>query len=97
MMDVGTLAFDALGERWITNHGRETYYKGYNGGTDERWTWYRTRAEAASCVVINPSEYRGQEFGDGSFGIDEFESTAGSAYAIADITQKGVLISLAQL
>lgn len=86
MMDVGTLAFDALGERWITNHGRETYYKGYHGGTSERWTWYRTRAEAASCIVINPSDYRGQEYGDGTMGIDEFESDSSSAYAVADIT-----------
>lgn len=83
MLDRGTLAFDALGERWITNHGKEVYYAG--NVTEERWTWYRNRPESQSCVLINPSEYRGQEmvYVDG---INEFESGAGGSFAIADLT-----------
>lgn len=82
-MGAGSIGFDALGERWITNHGRENYYTGYWTEV-ERYTWYRTRTESQSCIVIDPSEYRGQEIGIEA-GIDIFESEAGGVYAITDL------------
>lgn len=82
--DNGTLAFDALGERWITNKSRENYYKGYTSSI-ERFTWYRARTEAQSCIVIDPSEGPGQDFFTNNIGIGTFESKTGGAYAIADL------------
>jgi len=86
MMNSGTVALDALGERWIMNHGRENYYKGYWEQDGRRWQYYRTRAEANSCIVINPSEYGGQNI-DSKDVIDTFVSSPGSAFAISDLTE----------
>lgn len=83
--DLGTLAFDALGERWITNNSRETYYTGYDNGTEERYTWYRTRAEAQSVIVVNPSQHKGQD-NCSDMNIHTFKSGKGGAYAITDLT-----------
>ena len=86
MMNSGTVALDALGERWIMNHGKENYYKGYWDQTGSRWQYYRTRAEANSCIVIDPSEYGGQNIYSKDV-IDTFISEKGSAYAISDLTE----------
>lgn len=88
-MGAGSIGFDALGERWITNHGRENYYEGY-WSENTRWDWYRTRTESQSCIVIDPSEYRGQEYGADVF-VNDFESGDGGAYAIADLTNSYIL------
>lgn len=85
MMNSGTVSLDALGERWIMNHGKEEYYDGY-WDANTRWTWYRTRAEANSCLVINPSEYGGQNMTAEDV-INTFVSGDGSSYAISDLTE----------
>ncbi len=87
-MDSGTFVLDALGERWITNPGEDNYnLPGYweSGQNGRRWNYYSKRAEGNSCLVINPSSGGGQRV-DANDQIDEFESSGGFAYAIADLT-----------
>lgn len=86
MANCGSLGFDALGEHWIMNAGRETYYDNYWDFDGARWTYYRTRAEAKSCLVINPSAYCGQNI-DAHDTINVFESADGGAFAITDLTE----------
>ncbi len=83
MMSNGSIGFDAFGDHWILNHGKETYYSDY-WDTNKRWTYYRTRPEANSCLVIDPSELGGQNF-DGEGSVDVFKSGKGSAFAITDL------------
>ncbi len=88
-MKSGTLALDALGERWITNQGGEGYaVTGYfnNGADQQRWKYHATRAEANSCLVINPSAYGGQDiYAEDT--IDKYVSSEDGAYAWADLTE----------
>lgn len=82
----GTIGFDALGERWITNTGGDNYsLPGYFTHPD-KWNYYVTRAEANSCVVINPSASGGQNV-DSDDSIDVFRSGRSGAYAVADLTE----------
>lgn len=79
----GTFVLDALGERWITNHGNESYsVAGYweSGQNGRRWRYYATRAEANSCLVINPSEDGGQNVFSEDI-IDRYASNDAGAYA----------------
>ncbi|MBQ4629722.1 MAG: discoidin domain-containing protein [Clostridia bacterium] len=87
-MNSGTIALDALGERWITNQGGESYLTGYfnNEPDGERWKWHGTRAEANSCLVINPSGYGGQYIYSEDV-IDKFASGKGTSFAWADLTE----------
>ncbi|MBE7052536.1 MAG: hypothetical protein E7395_08230 [Ruminococcaceae bacterium] len=102
-MAMGTLALDALGETWITNPGKEYYSIGnYWNNTQDgvRWTYYSTRAEANSCVVINPSEDGGQlvnspaMIDNMSYGADRAYMTTdlSSAYADAEKYNRGVML-----
>ena len=85
-MNSGTIAFDALGERWITNTGGEDYsVEGYFYHPD-RWQYYAVRAEGNSCVVINPSQDGGQN-PDSEDDIDELVATDEFVYATADLTE----------
>lgn len=86
MMNSGTLALDALGERWIMNHGYENYYSDYWDQDRNRWNYYRTRAEGNSCIVIDPSKKGGQNV-DSKDIIDTFVSGEDGAYAISDLTE----------
>ncbi len=88
-MDAGTFVLDALGERWITNPGEDNYsLPGYweSEQTGRRWNYYSKRAEANSCLVINPSTDGGQNV-DAVETISEFVSGGDYAYAISDLTQ----------
>lgn len=87
-MNSGTFVLDALGERWITNQGGEAYMDGYfnNEPDGERWKWHATRAEANSCLVINPSGFGGQYiYAEDT--IDKYVSGNKGAYAWADLTE----------
>ncbi len=82
----GTIGFDALGERWITNTGGDDYsLEGYFN-PPKKWEYYAVRAEGNSCVVINPSESGGQN-PDSEDTIDTLVSAQGYSYAIADLTE----------
>lgn len=80
----GSIAFDALGERWISDMGRENYYTGYFD-TDKHFNWYRTRTESGSCILINPSAAAGQEK-IADVCVDTLQSSGGEAYAVSDLT-----------
>ncbi len=85
-MNSGTIGFDALGERWITNTGGEDYSVDRYFYHPDRWQYYAVRAEGNSCVVINPSEEGGQN-PDSDDTIDTLVSAEGHSYAIADLTE----------
>ncbi len=87
-MAMGTLALDALGETWITNPGKEDYDIGdyWNTAQDgTRWTYYSTRTEANSCLVINPSEDGGQIVTSPAM-IDKIESSDSKAFMVTDLS-----------
>ena len=88
VMNSGSLALEALGHIWITNPGRDSYsLSGYwNSAQDgQRWRYYFSRAEANSCLVIDPQEDGGQKVLPGDT-IDKYKSNNGGAYAISDLT-----------
>lgn len=88
-MDAGTFVLDALGERWVTNPGEDSYsLPGYweDAQDGRRWNYYSKRAEANSCLVINPSLDGGQNV-DAVDYIDEFVSEDGYSYAVSDLTE----------
>jgi len=83
----GTFVIDALGEHWIKSPGRDSYSLPqyavpHDAPDNQRWKYYFSRAEANSCIVINPDKYGGQNilFGDTISGFDA-SSTEAFAYA----------------
>ncbi len=85
----GTIAIDAIGEQWIKNPGRDNYdlpqyAVPHKADSDPRWSYYFSRAEANSCVVINPDKYGGQNllFGDT---ISGFKASDSEAFAYASL------------
>ncbi|MFM8495386.1 MAG: PA14 domain-containing protein [Planctomycetia bacterium] len=52
-LDGGTFLFDALGTRWATDLGRDSYSLSQVGGTS--YGAYRKRAEGQNTLVINPT------------------------------------------
>lgn len=85
----GTFVIDALGEQWIKNPGRDdydlpNYAVPHKADTDPRWKYYFSRAEANSCIVINPDSTGGQNllFGDT---ISGFDASADESYAYASL------------
>jgi autotransporter-associated beta strand protein len=52
-LDGGTFIFDALGQRWATDLGRDSYSIPAVGGTN--YGAYRKRAEGQNTLVINPA------------------------------------------
>jgi len=88
VMNSGTIAFEALGEQWITNPGKDSYsLSGYfnNQQDGERWTYYFSRAEANGCLVIDPNEDGGHLIRPGDT-INEFRTSERGCYAWADLT-----------
>ncbi len=57
-LDGGSFLFDALGQRWATDLGRDSYSLAQVGGTN--YGGYRKRAEGQNTLVLNPSanDYR---------------------------------------
>jgi len=85
-MNSGTIGFDAIGERWITNTGGEDYSVDRYFYRPDRWQYYAVRAEGNSCVVINPSADGGQN-PDSEDTVDTLVSDENHSYAIADLTE----------
>gem|GEM_PF-5728274 len=52
-LDGGSFLFDALGQRWATDLGRDSYSLAQVGGTN--YGAYRKRAEGQNTLVINPT------------------------------------------
>ena len=85
-LDLGTFVIDALGVRWATELGRDDYnLPGYFDQKEQRWTYYKTRAEGQNTLVINPSEKPDQN-PQAESRIINFGSQPKKVYAVADLT-----------
>lgn len=81
-LDIGNFVLDALGERWAMDFGRDDYnLPGYFG--NQRWNYYRMRAEGHNTLVVNPGPGPDQKLT--STKILRFESKPGRAFAIGDL------------
>ncbi|WP_238403427.1 DUF7594 domain-containing protein [Paenibacillus mesophilus] len=83
-LDAGTFLFDALGVRWAQELGADDYnLPGYFG--NQRWNYYRMRAEGQNVLVINPDQ--GPEQDSLPFvGMSRVESSPQEALAVTDLT-----------
>lgn len=83
-LDLGSFVFDALGHRWAVDLGSDNYnLPGYFG--NQRWTYYRMRAEGHNTLVLNPGERPGQR-PSAEAKIVRFNDAPDKAFAIADLT-----------
>ena len=88
-LDMGTFAFYSNGVRWLHDWSAEDYnLPGYWRGTTadgERWKYFRTRAEAHNCLVINPDEYA--EYDPAVMvKFTDYQSDEDSVIAVLDMT-----------
>jgi len=85
-LDLGTFVLDALGVRWAVELGQDDYnLPGYFDQEDQRWDYYRTRAEGQNTLVINPSQDPDQNI-EAMTKIVRFDSQPQAAFAIANLT-----------
>ena len=95
-LDLGNFIFDALGERWAMELGKDDYnieggYWGLNA-----YTLYVKRPEGQNCLVINPEkgdiegEYYQQKL-DCSAKVSAFESKDRGACMVLDLTDANSL------
>jgi hypothetical protein len=83
-LDLGTFVLDALGSRWAVDLGADDYnLPGYWG--QQRWTYYRMRAEGHNTLAINPGAGPDQD-PTAAARILRFQSAPERAFAIADLT-----------
>jgi hypothetical protein len=83
-LDLGTFVLDALGVRWAVDLGADDYnLPGYFG--QQRWTYYRMRAEGHNTLVINPGVEPDQDPAAAAR-IIRYDSKPDRALAIADLT-----------
>lgn len=83
-LDIGTFVLDALGERWASELGADNYnLPGYFG--DNRWSYYRKRAEGQNTLVINPTEEPDQNI-EAQGEIEQFTSNNKEAHVTIDMT-----------
>jgi hypothetical protein len=83
-LDLGTFVLDAQGERWAMDLGLDDYnLPGYFG--QQRWTYYRLRAEGHNTLVINPDAQPDQDRA-AKARLIRVSSNPARAFAIADLT-----------
>lgn len=84
-LDLGSFVFDALGARWAVDLGSDDYnLPGYFG--NQRWNYYRLRAEGQNTLVVNPGSGPDQD-PSAAARIIRFDSKPNRAFGIADLTQ----------
>ncbi len=85
-LDAGTFVIDALGERWVTDYGSDSYtLPGYFDWAT-RINYYRKRAEGHSTLVINPDSGADQRIG-ATAPITDFVSGENGMLAITDMSE----------
>jgi hypothetical protein len=88
-LDVGSFVLEAKGVRWAVDLGPDdsNHLPGYShdDGDQQRWTYYRLRAEAHNTLVINPGMAADQEH-TGAGKITAFNSTPQGVNLTADLT-----------
>jgi hypothetical protein len=83
-LDLGTFVLDALGQRFACDLGGDDYnLPAYFG--NQRWTYYRLRAEGHNSLVINPGEGPDQD-PKAAAKIIKFESTPERSFGVMDLT-----------
>ncbi len=83
-LDLGSFVLEALGTRWAVDPGRDDYnLPGYFG--DQRWDYYRLRAEGHNTLVINPGPGPDQD-PSAAAPIVRFASRPDYSFAIADLS-----------
>jgi hypothetical protein len=83
-LDLGSFVMDALGVRWAVDLGGDDYnLPAYFG--EQRWTYYRLRAEGQNTLLINPGEGPDQAPKAASK-IVRFSSRPERSFAIADLS-----------
>ncbi len=83
--DLGSFVFYALGEKWVMDLGTEGQTYQAHKHHLPNWHFYRIRAEGHNTLVINPTFERAQN-PKGASTITRFETSAGEAYAVTDLT-----------
>lgn len=86
-LDAGTFTLDALGERWATDLGADSYkLPGYFAlDTGQRWDYYKKRAEGHNRLVVNPG--RGPDSIVGARAeVNIVRSDSATASAITDLS-----------
>jgi hypothetical protein len=87
-LDIGSFIYEALGVRWAVDLGSENYgVNGYfdDGINENRWNYYRTRAEGHNTLVIGSSKHEDQVLGAESKIIKSNLNTA-EPYSVLDMT-----------
>jgi hypothetical protein len=83
-LDVGSFVVEAKGVRWAVDLSSDDYnLPGYFG--DQRWNYYRLRAEAHNTLVINPSDKPDQN-PKGAGAVTSFVNTSSGVSLTADLT-----------
>jgi hypothetical protein len=88
-MNIGTFVYEALGERFVSQLGQENYaLPGYwdFGQTDQRWDYYRTRAEGNNTLVLIPSADGGQDVTQTATVTSSTLTSESSPRAVIDMT-----------
>ena len=85
-IDCGTFVLDSMGERWAYDLPAEDYNVGkYFVSTNEnRFSYYRARAEGHNVYVVNPDLTGGQDL-DADTPVTKFVSEYDKAYAVLDL------------
>jgi hypothetical protein len=83
-LDLGSFVLEALGERWAVDLGADNYnMPGYFG--NQRWTYYRLRAEGHNTLVFDPGKEPDQDPAAVAR-IVRFQPGTDTPSAIADLT-----------
>lgn len=87
-LDIGGFVFEALGERWVIDLGRDDYnLPGYfsSAADGKRWQYYRMRAEGHNTLLLGPGAPPDQS-PLAAARITRFEAGEGKASLSADLT-----------
>jgi hypothetical protein len=85
-LDLGSFVVERNAVRWFVDLGVDSYdLPGYFDKTNQRWNYYRVRAECHNTLVINPDKNPDQEL-MGRAQITNFVTKKDKSFAIVDLT-----------
>lgn len=85
--DLGSFVFEALGQQWAIDLGKDDYnLPGYSNYDKERLTYYRLNPEGHNTLVINPDGGAQQNI-KAYAKIEKTESKPQGGFAITDLTE----------
>jgi hypothetical protein len=90
-LDLGSFIFEALGHRWASDPGSESYsvpgYFDFKFPWSARWGYYRVRAEGHNTLVINPDDKPDQDIA-GDAKVVKFEGKdVSKMFAVMDLSK----------